>query len=151
MAVVGARRWFLYNASRYSCDALDEVNTWHADPTEQQERSTGEWLSNVWPRLSPRLKAPVTHCEQQPGDAIYVPASWMHAVYNYGDRGPGGAFGVAVAVNRDYAASYFEPKWNVDGERIILGDDGWRCMREGDALEEEGSSVLRGGSIRREL
>lgn len=72
MTLHGWKRWFFYPVGRYP-------------PGDGPGGgfSITDWLEIVYPTLD-RAHAPL-ECIQGPGDAVYVPAGWYHAVINLAD------------------------------------------------------------------
>lgn len=72
MTVHGWKRWLLYPAGQYP-----------PGDGPGGGYSTSEWLRLVYPEL-PEDRKPI-ECIQRPGDMIYVPSDWYHAVVNLAD------------------------------------------------------------------
>ena len=67
VAVVGRKRWFLVPPSH---------NFWSRKPVSR-------WVAEDYPQLA--STEPVFECVQHPGDIMYVPEQWGHAVLNLED------------------------------------------------------------------
>ena len=63
----GAKRWLLYPS---------------APPQFDPDQTSVRWLRDVYPRLSER-EAPM-ECVIEPGDLLYFPKDWYHAIVNLG-------------------------------------------------------------------
>lgn len=74
-AIIGTKRWFIYTPARALYSRLP----------------VAQWVEHELPKL-PDDEQPL-QCVQKPGDVVYVPLDWGHAVLNEDD-----AFGVALEV-----------------------------------------------------
>ncbi len=81
--VHGAKRWFIYppgTAPRQLFETLGPI----APPMHQ-------WVQRSLPELPIEAPRHLLDCLQEPGEAVYVPAGWLHATLNLGETiGAGG-------------------------------------------------------------
>jgi len=84
MTVHGWKRWFLYPEGSYP-------------PGDGPGGgfSITDWLRTIYPTL-PAARVPI-ECTQRPGDTMYVPGGWYHAVINLADS-------VAVTLQSEFHA-----------------------------------------------
>jgi hypothetical protein len=71
MATDFLQRWFLYPP-------------WHKPPFNP-DRSTLAWTEEVMPALEGLDRDLLEQCDIAPGDLLYFPSMWWHAVVNLGE------------------------------------------------------------------
>lgn len=92
--VHGRKRWLLYppgGAPRQLFESLGPI----APPMH-------EWVRRSLPKLPVEVPSPLVDCLQKAGEAVYVPAGWLHATVNLGETiGAGGQAHWFAAARRD--------------------------------------------------
>ena len=92
--VHGAKRWLLYPPGR-APKQLFETQGPVALPIL-------DWVQRFLPELPVEVPSPLVDCLQVAGEAVYVPAGWLHATLNIGETiGAGGQAHWSATARRD--------------------------------------------------